>query len=129
MPSDTPTTTTTPPPTVDLPDQMPGPRVSPEFLTTMHDLAARFEREAAARPNDTTAAELAATTRANLTKAMAQTGATLPEADARNDFERRRDDLDAYCDDLLKRDDIPAEIREGMAQAAAAVRRRHNRGS
>jgi hypothetical protein len=126
--SDTPTTTPAAP-TVDTPGQIPGPSISAEFLATLHDLAARFEREAAARPHDPVAAELAASTRANLTRAMAQTGATLPEPDLRNDFERRRDELDTYCDDILKRDDIDPEIRVSMAQAAAGVRRRYGRGS
>jgi hypothetical protein len=116
-------------PTVDMPGQVPGPSISPELLAGLNDLVTYYEREAAARPNDPAAAELAATTRANLTKAMAQTGQQLPEPDTRNDFERRRDDLDAYCDDLLKRDNIDPEIRAAMAQAAADVRRRHGRGS
>ena len=128
MPDTTTAPTAAAAPTVDTPGQMPGPSISPELLATMHDLVTHYEREAAARPNDHATAELAATTRANLTKAMAQTGQTIAPVDTRNDFERRRDDLDAYCDDILKREDIPAEIREAMAQAAADVRRRHWRG-
>jgi hypothetical protein len=112
-----------------MPDRMPGPSVSPETLVQMQALVTQYERDLAARPNDPLVAEALAGTRRNLEKALAVTGQRLPEPDLRNDFERRRDDLDLYSDALLERDDIDPEIRAAMAQAAAAVRRRHGRGS
>jgi len=109
--------------------RMPAPRVSEKLLTGMNDLVQRLERDLAANPTDRATREVLEVTKANLAKALATTGQTLAPPDTRNEFERRRDDLDRYVDDLIKSGAIPDEMREAMAQSAAAVRRRHGRGS
>ena len=120
----------TPPPPVAVPDQrMAPPSVSPEVLASMQALIAQCQREVIERPADPLPRELLVITQNNLDRALAKTGQQVPSPDTRNEFERRRDETDDYVNGLLDREDIPAEIREAMAKAAADVRRRHGRGN